>query len=63
MAFYQCFKTESRNVYCSSTKFRSHAEGAAWVTNCMANFGIQAADLLGKPYEQNSQPSKAIIWP
>jgi len=63
VSFYQCFKTKDREVYCSSTEFKSHAEGKAWVTACMANFGIRADQLLGKPYESDDQPSGAKIWP
>lgn len=63
MAFYQCFKTLARDEYCSSTKFRNHDEGALWVGECMEHFAIQANQLLGRPYESNDQPARAIIWP
>lgn len=62
MPYYQCFKTRDRSVYCSSQTFNSHAPAAAWVGQCMANFGIQASDLLGRPYEAQSQPAGATIW-
>lgn len=60
---YQLFKTRARDVYCSSTQFSNHDEGAAWVTAAMKHFGIQGNDLLGKPYTSESQPDGAIIWP
>jgi hypothetical protein len=62
MAFYQCFKTTSRDVYCSSQQFKSHQPAATWVAQCMEHFNIRANDLLGKPYESNSQPRGAIVW-
>jgi len=63
MAYYQAFKTLSRDVYCSSQTFKSHAPAAIWVADCMANFAIPANQLKGKPYEVDSQPDGAIIWP
>ncbi len=63
MAFYQCIKTIDRSVYCSSTKFRSHAEAKEWVTACMAAHGIAASQLKGRPYEADKQPTGATIWP
>jgi hypothetical protein len=63
LAYYQCFKTTSRTVYCSSQKFKSHAPAATWVAQCMANFQLQANDILGRPYESNDQPRGATIWP
>lgn len=63
MAYYQCFKTREREVYCSSYKVRNHDEGREWVTNTMAHFGINGSDLLGKPFERDSQPDGAIIFP
>lgn len=62
VAFYQCFKTTARDVYCSGSQFNSHADGAAWVTRCMQNFGIVSSQLLGKPYESDNQPTGATIW-
>lgn len=61
MAYYQCFKTRDRTVYCSSYQVRNHAEGAVWVKRCMENFGIQG--LAGKPYESDDQPRDATLWP
>jgi hypothetical protein len=63
MPYYQCFKTVDRTVYCSSQRFKSHAPAATWVADCMAHFNIAASNLLGKPYESDSQPSSAVIWP
>lgn len=63
MAFYQCFKTISRDTYCSSTMYRSHGEGAAWVKACMEHYGIKGNDLKGKPFESDDQPDGATIWP
>lgn len=63
MAAYQCFKTKDRDVYCSSTRFRSHAEASVWVGACLTHFELPATAILGKPYESNDQPANAIIWP
>jgi len=63
MPYYQCFKTKDRDVYCSSQTFKSHATAAEWVAACMSNFGVTASELLGKPYEADSQPRGATIWP
>jgi hypothetical protein len=63
MAYYQCFKTLDRTVYCSSQQFKSHAPAATWVADCMAHYSIPADQLRGKPYEAYAQPSGAIIWP
>lgn len=63
MAYYQCFKTTDRTVYCSSQTFKSHAPAAAWVSECIMAHQLQANDLLGKPYESDSQPRGAVIWP
>jgi hypothetical protein len=63
VSFYQCFKTLDRTVYCSSTEFKNHTEGAAWVGRCMEQFDIQASQMHGKPYESDSQPRGAVIWP
>lgn len=63
MPFYQCFKTKDRDVYCSSTEYRSHDEGKVWVAACMAHFGIRGSDMLKKPYPSEDQPEGAIIWP
>ena len=63
MAYYQCFKTVDRTVYCSSQQFKSHGPAATWVADCIANFAIRADQLLGKPYEADSQPRTAVIWP
>ena len=42
---YQSFKQKStRDVYCSSTKFKNHAEAAIWVADCLKHFEIQASD-------------------
>jgi hypothetical protein len=63
MAYYQCFKTTDRTVYCSSQTFKSHQPAAEWVANCMAHFNIQGNDLHGKPYESDDQPKNAVIYP
>lgn len=63
MAYYQCFKTIDRDVYCSSQTFKSHDPAAQWVADCMAHFGIPANNIHGKPYERDSQPEGAVIWP
>jgi hypothetical protein len=60
---YQCLKTKARDVYCSSYKVKNHDEGAAWVRDCMAHYGIQGSDLLGRPYLSEDQPDGAIVWP
>jgi hypothetical protein len=63
MPFYQCFKTRARVTYCSSSRFRSHAEGAVWVGECLTAHGLQGNDLLGKPFESEDQPDGAVVWP
>jgi len=63
VSFYQCFKTKSRDVYCSSTEYKNHDEGNAWVKACMTNFAIRADQILKKPYESDDQPRGATIWP
>ncbi len=63
MAYYQCFKTRDRDVYCSSYKVKNHDEGAAWVQQALQHFNLQASDILGKPYEENSVPRNAIEYP
>ena len=63
MAYYQCFKTKARTVYCSSQTFKSHTPAATWVATCMASYGIRADQILGKPYEADSQPAGATLWP
>jgi hypothetical protein len=63
MAYYQCFKTRERTVYCSSTQFKSHQPASEWVRQCMANFNINGQDLHGKPFESDDQPDGATIWP
>jgi hypothetical protein len=63
VAFYQCFKTKDRDVYCSSTEFKNHDEGNVWVAACMKHFAIRADQMLGKPYESDDQPARAKIWP
>jgi hypothetical protein len=63
MAYYQCFKTLDRTVYCSSQTFKGHDPAAIWVRDCMAHFQIIALNLLGKPFERDEQPDGAVIWP
>ena len=63
MAFYQCFKDAARNVYCSSYQVKNHAEGAAWVKEAIKHFGLQANELLGKPYQADSIPNNSITYP
>ncbi len=63
MAYYQCFKTKDRVTYCSSYEVKNHTEGAAWIGECMEANGIQASDLLGKPFEKDEIPNGATTWP
>lgn len=63
MAFYQCFKDISRNVYCSSYKVKNHAEGAAWVGQAITHFGLRSNDLLGQPYQSDDIPKGARTYP
>jgi hypothetical protein len=63
MAYYQCFKTKARDVYCSSYKVKNHDEGASWVTAALAHFNLRGSDILGKPYEERDIPDKAIEYP
>ena len=61
---YQSFKQKStRDVYCSSTKFKNHAEAAIWVADCLKHFEIQASDTKDYNYPLSSQPANAIIYP
>lgn len=60
---HQAFKTRAREVYCSSYIVRNHTEGAKWVGECMAHFGIKGSDLLGKPYLEDDCPDGATVWP
>lgn len=63
MAFYQCFKTVDRVVYCSKTQYKNHAEGERWVSECMRANNIQGRQISGKPFTSERQPSGATIWP
>jgi hypothetical protein len=60
---YQCFKTDTDQIYCSRTKVKSHAVGARWVSDCLTHHGLQSAQIRNRPYTSNSQPDKAIIYP
>lgn len=62
MAYYQCFKTINRTVYCSSYQVKNHAEGAAWVRQAMEHFAIRANE-LNDTYEKDKIPSGAIQYP
>ncbi|MGH6680483.1 MAG: hypothetical protein ACREDL_16485, partial [Bradyrhizobium sp.] len=59
---YQCFRTLSRDTYCSSYKVSKHAEGAIWMGECMEHHGITAADLL-TDFQRNKVPNGATLWP
>ena len=63
MAYYQCFKTKARDVYCSSMEVKNHAEGAAWIAQALKHFELQANDILGKPYESDDIPKGATTYP
>lgn len=63
MAYYQCFKTLARDVYCSSYTVKNHDEGADWVGRALQHFQLKASDIKGKPYEEDSVPSGAILFP
>ena len=63
MAFYQCFKTIERDVYCSSYKVKNHDEGAAWVREALAHFNLRGNDIKGKPYEEDNIPDGATTYP
>jgi hypothetical protein len=41
--YYQCFQTVERVVYCSSTKFRSHAEAKKRRASCMTRSSASAS--------------------
>jgi hypothetical protein len=58
----QALKTRSRDVYCSGYDVRNHDEGRDWVTRCMENFGLQAADIHSVYLVENC-PRGAIVWP
>ena len=63
MAYYQCFKTKARDVYCSSYKVKNHTEGAAWVQQALAHYKLRGSDILGKPYESEDIPRGAKTYP
>jgi hypothetical protein len=63
MAYYQCFKTIDRDVYCSSYKVKNHTEGADWVKQALEHFNLQADDILKKPYESDDIPNGATTYP
>ena len=63
MAYYQCFKTKARDVYCSSFEVKNHAEAAAWMEQAMKHFELKASDILGKPYESDDIPKGATTYP
>lgn len=63
MAYYQCFKTLSRDVYCSSYEVKNHDEGADWISQAIQHFGLKANDIKGKPYESDDIPNGAITYP
>lgn len=47
---YQCFKTQSRDVYCSSYIVKNHDEGRVWIARALEHYELQANELKGKPY-------------
>jgi hypothetical protein len=57
---YQTFQDTDRNLYCSSTRFKNHDEGAMWVRQAIAALGVRC---LGRPAESHNQPPRAIIGP
>jgi hypothetical protein len=63
MAYYQCFKTTDRVVYCSSFKVKNHDEGADWVRQALEHFNLKANDIKGKPYESDDIPEGATTHP
>lgn len=63
MGRYQCFKMNDRTVYCSSYKIKSDDEGKEWIRNAIAHYNLRASDMHGTPYESESIPKNAIIWP
>ena len=48
---YICFKT-SAGTYVSTKKYKSHADGAKWVSAELAARGLKASDIRG-----------AVMWP
>ena len=60
--FHQCFKSKARDVYCSSKQFKSHAEGASWVTAALQHFNLKGSDISGKPYEVDTIPKDATTF-
>jgi hypothetical protein len=60
---HQCFKTKSRDVYCSGYIVKNHDEGAAWISDALVHFDLRASDILGKPYIKENIPAGAIVWP
>jgi hypothetical protein len=56
---YQAFDASNGTTYCSSRKFRSHAEGSAWVRSVLR--GLPGVSCDGRPRAVNSQPNGAVI--
>lgn len=52
---YQCFKTISRDHYCSCTKFKNHEEGNAWIKSKLAE--LQAAGKTGDDLAVKGRPT------
>lgn len=63
MAYYQCFKTRARDVYCSSYPVNNHAEAAIWISQAVEHFELRGNDILGKPFESDDIPAGAITYP
>jgi len=59
---YQCFKTTTRVVYCSSYEVKNHDEGKDWVKKAMKHYNVPASQ-IHKVYESQVQPNGAIIYP
>lgn len=55
---YQHYMDNLNATYCTKTKVKSHAVGAAWVKSCLA--GHPGTSCNGKPWLSNSQDG--TIW-
>lgn len=64
---YQIFKVNDSTsptgvrTYCSSSKVKSHKEGATWIAAALEHHGLSANDIKGKPAVVNSQPTGSSV--
>lgn len=59
---YQCVKIGD-NEYVSSTKMKSHAVAARWLSGLLAHLEVPANEIRGRPSIKNRQPPGATVYP